>query len=66
MKSLNHSYIKLKNHKNNVASTMAIHNSHNNETQGLTGNTETHLMLFISLYRLGLEAAVISFGCLFP
>ena len=43
-------YIWLKNHKNNVASTMAIHNSHNNETQGLAGNTETHLMLFISPY----------------
>ena len=37
-----------------------------NETQGRAGNTETHPMLFISLYRLGLEAAVISFECLFP
>ena len=50
----------------NIVSILAIHNYHNNETQGLAGNTETHLMLFISLYWLGLEAAVISFGCLFP
>ena len=57
---------KAENHKNNVASTMAIHNSHNNETQGCAGNTETHLVVFVSLYRLGSEAAIISFGSLFP